>query len=66
MTLEVRNEPAVIVTTGGNEAYIFADNGLPEPEVTGLGAAILVTRLRWWADRIEAKANPTTPEGGDR
>lgn len=59
MKLMVPDVPALIVTTGRNEAYIFTDDpdvfGGP-PEVSGLAAAFLATRLRWWADWIERHA----------
>ena len=52
------DEPALIVTTGRGEWFRFADDG-PMPRMTDLGAAVLITRLRWWADRLEAERQMT-------
>lgn len=59
MDVTLPDVPAIVVTTGRDEVFIFADDPAlfdGPPKVTGLGAAVLVTRLRWWADRIERDA----------
>jgi hypothetical protein len=63
LQIDVPDEPAVIVATGRGEVFWFTDNpDRPRPKMTGLGAAVLVTRLRWWADWIEANAADETPD----
>lgn len=55
----VPDGPAIIVSDGRGLMFTFADDDSPQPDVTGLAAAVLVTRLRWWADRIEATQGPS-------
>lgn len=55
MIIEAIDEPAVIVTTGRGEVFFFRDDG-QMPQMSALVAAVMATRLRWWADRVEQSA----------
>ena len=46
------DEPGIHITTGRGEIFHLIDGGRI-PDMSDLGAAVLVTRLRWWADHIE-------------